>query len=76
MRSYLDSRWLLVMEGAGMHKMGWERTTFAFFFDSNGACQMDRLARLAFLVLMNAKRRFGDACMKQEWVGKLYIWDC
>jgi hypothetical protein len=31
MLSYLDSRWLLIMEGAGMHKMGWKWMRFDFF---------------------------------------------
>jgi hypothetical protein len=70
MLSYLDSRWLLVLEGAGMHKMGWKWMTFAFFSIRIGAFQMNRLARLAYLILMNSKRYFGDACMKQEWAGK------
>jgi hypothetical protein len=52
-----------------MHKMGRKFTTLLFFSIRVGAFQIDRLARLASLVLRNTKRYFGDACMK-EWAGK------
>jgi len=66
------------MKGAGMHKMGWKWMTFLLFFFSIrlGAFQMGGLARLALLDLMNTGRYVGVACMKQEWEGKLYTWDC
>lgn len=72
MLSYLDSRWLLLMEGLGMHKMGRKLMIFAFFFDSRGAFQMDTPAWLASLVLRNTKRYFGVACM-MEWAGENFI---
>jgi len=63
--------------GGGWHAQnGMEMDDLCFFSIRFGAFQMDMLVRLAFLVLRNTKRYLGDACMKQEWAGKLYIWDC
>ena len=71
MLSYLDLRWLLVMEGAGMHKMGRKLTTFLSIRD--GASQTDRLGRLAIMVLRTPKDIMGVACMKGRAEKTLYL---
>ena len=49
MLSYLDSRWLLLMEGLGMHKMGRKLMIFAFFFRFTGRFS-DGHARLDWIL--------------------------
>ena len=59
MLSYLDFSWLLVMERAGMHKMGGEWISLPFsLFATELFRWMDRLARLALLALMNPRRHY------------------
>jgi hypothetical protein len=76
MLSYLDSRWLLLMEGLGMHKMGRKLMIFAFFFDSRGAFQMDTPGLTGFSGSEEHQNILWE-CMHERVGGeKLYIWDC
>jgi len=67
-----------MMEGAGMHKMGWKWTTLLFLFFRFALALFRWIGWLDWLfpVLMNTKRYFGDTYMKEMDGKNFYIRDC
>lgn len=76
MLSYLDSRWLLLMEGLGMHKMGRKLMIFALIFRFAGRFS-DGHAGLTGFSGSEEHQKILWGCMHDGVGGeKLYIWDC